>query len=134
MKLPGFLLMITAACAFTSNAVAATGTKTQARADVTIAVMDKGETPRQFVHRIELPGVGNILRAGFDNGVDVKLRGIARQARNAGDAAANDASQSIKDDLSIQCKQSAPDDIVHHLNPDQPLVNKVPVKVPGMPE
>lgn len=124
MKLSGAMTLLIAMLAFSSSVLADSGTKSKDRADVTIAVMKNGETPHDFLHKIQLPQAENIVNVGFDKHVDGKLHGAMGEINDAGEAASEAATQSIKDSQSVDGKQSAPEDTVHQLQPDQPLINK----------
>lgn len=101
--------------------------------DVTIGIMDEGETPAQFSNHIQLPHDSNIVHAGFDKHVDAQLHDASKESRDASEAASEDATQSIKDSLSVNGEKDAPTDITDHLNPDQPLLNQVPENTPEQP-
>ena len=101
--------------------------------DVTIGIMDEGETPTQFSNKIQLPHDSNIVHAGFDKHVDAQLHDASKDSRSASEAASEDATQSIKDSLSTDGAKDAPTDITDHLNPGDPLLNQVPDNPPEQP-
>lgn len=133
MKTVAAVILTLVACGATSTAFADGTPKKGDDSDVTIGIMDEGETPTQFSNHIQLPQGSNIVHAGFDKHVDAQLHDASKESRDASEAASENATQSIKDSLSVNGEKDAPTDITDHLNPDQPVLNQVPENSPDQP-